>query len=52
MVIILHDDVRLNVKPLKHTIQIDLDLLTSNGLIISSCYHDFNDTTHIVNISV
>ena len=30
----------------------NLDLLTSNGLIIKSRYYDFNDTTSIMNISV
>ena len=30
----------------------DLNLLTSNGLIIKSRYYDLNDTTCIVNISV
>ena len=29
----------------------DLDLLTSNGLIIIGRHYDFNDTTCIVNIS-
>ena len=29
----------------------DIDLLTSNGLIIYSRYYDFDDTTCIVNIS-
>ena len=29
----------------------DLDLLTSNGLMIESRYYDFHDTTCIVNIS-
>ena len=47
--IIHHDDVRSN---LKHAIHMYLDLLTSNGFIIKSCYYDFNDTTCIVNISV
>ena len=28
------------------------DLLLVNGLIINSCYYDFNDNTCIVNISV
>ena len=36
----------------RHTIHMDLDLLTSNGLIIKSRYYDFNDTTCIVNVSV
>ena len=30
----------------------DIDLLTSNGLIIKSRYYDFKDTTCIVNISM
>ena len=44
-----HNDVRLNFK---HTIHTELDLLTSNDIIIKSRYYDFNDTTSIVNMSV
>ena len=37
-------------KSIKHTILIDLDLLTSNGLIIKSRF-DFNDISVNLNIS-
>ena len=47
MDIILHDDVRLNLNYL-NIIHIDIDLLTSNGLIIESRYYDFTDNTCIV----
>ena len=43
---------KLNLNTLRHTIYMYLDLLTSNGLIIKSCYYDFNDSIPIVNISV
>ena len=36
----------------KHTIHMDIDLLTSNGLIIKSRYYDLNDNTCIVTISL
>ena len=39
-------------KTLKHITQIDIDLLTCNGLIIKSGYYDFDDNTCIVNISM
>ena len=35
----------------KHTNHIDLDLLTSNGLVIKCRYYDFNDNICIVIIS-
>ena len=44
--------VHVKSKCFKHAILIGLDFLTSNGLIIKSCYYDFNDTACIVNISV
>ena len=42
----------LKSNTLRLTIHMNLDLLTSNGLIIKSRYYDFNDTTCILNISV
>ena len=36
----------------KHTIHMDIDLLTSNGLVIKSRYYDFNDNICIVIISL
>ena len=36
----------------KHTIHIDIDLLTSNVLIIKSLYNDINDNVCIVIISL
>ena len=32
----------------KYTIHIEIDLLTSNGFIIESCYYDFKDNACIV----
>ena len=36
----------------KYTIHLDIDLLTSNGLIIKCRYYDFNDNICIVIISL
>ena len=36
----------------KYSIYIDIDLLTSNGLISKSGYYDFNENTCIVIISL
>ena len=43
---------QIKSKTLKHSNLMDLNLLTSNGLIIKSCCYDFNDTACIVNISL
>ena len=38
----------INSETLKHTFRIDINVLTSNGLIIESRYYDFTDNTCIV----
>ena len=43
---------QIKSETIKHTIHINIDLLTSNGLIIKSRYHDFNDNVCIVIISL
>ena len=43
---------QIKSETLKHTIHMDIDLLTSNGLVIKCRYYDFNDNICIVIISL
>ena len=49
---IINHSMVIKSNTLRYTIHIDLDLLTSNGLITKRRYYDFNDTACILNISV